>query len=91
MLLLVRDGAVPLEGNGAYLQLRLPPLREVCKLIKMPTSPAEYAAQLYRTLHELDSQNYDWIAVDSPSPEPAWDAIRDRLKRAATSDAGSPR
>jgi len=44
---------------------------------------AEYAAQLYRTLHELDSRNYDWIAVDTPDDAPEWEAIRDRLKRAA--------
>ena len=84
-LLLVRDGAVPEEGSGAYLQLHVSPRRGVRKLVKMPTGSAEYAAQLYRTLHELDLENYDWIAVDTPGDNPEWDAIRDRLSRAATS------
>jgi L-threonylcarbamoyladenylate synthase len=84
-LLLVRDGTVPEEGSGAYLQLHVPPRRGVRKLVKMPPGFAEYAAQIYRTLHELDLENYDWIAVDTPGDDPEWDAIRDRLARAATS------
>lgn len=90
-LLLVHSGAVPQQGSGAYLQLSTPPIREVCVLVPMPQTAAHYATQLYRTLHELDSQNYDWIAVDIPGDEPEWDAIRDRLKRAATSEAKVPR
>jgi hypothetical protein len=83
--LLVRDGAVPTDGRGAYLQLRTPSKANVAKVITMPASAAQYAAQLYRTLHELDTEHYDWIAVDVPDAEPEWDAIRDRLKRAASS------
>jgi len=83
-LLLVRDGEVPQEGAGAYLQLRHPPAREVRQIVIMPADAAEYAAQLYRTLHEVDARNYDWIAVDTPADAPEWEAIRDRLKRAAS-------
>lgn len=89
-LLLVRNGAVPERGSGAYLQLNIAPSREVRTLVVMPSEPAEYAATLYRTLHELDSLGYDWIAVDTPHNDPEWDAIRDRLTRAATSEAKVP-
>jgi L-threonylcarbamoyladenylate synthase len=90
-LLLVRDGVVPEEGRGAYLQLNTPPHREVAKVMKMRAVSAEYAAVLYGMLHELDSQNYDWIAVELPSDEPEWEAVLDRLTRAASPEAKVPR
>jgi L-threonylcarbamoyladenylate synthase len=39
--------------------------------------------QLYHTLHLLDEANLDVILVQAPSEVPEWDAIRDRLTRAA--------
>lgn len=66
------------------MQLHVAPSSEVRTLVMMPGDPAEYAASLYRTLHELDLLGYDWIAVDTPHDDPEWDAIRDRLTRAAT-------
>lgn len=84
-LLLVRDGDVPLTGAGAYLQWRRPPKREVREIVAMPLDAAEYAAQLYLTLHDLDSRGYDWIAVDAPDEAPEWEAVWDRLRRAAVS------
>lgn len=85
-LLLVRSGEVPREGVGAYLQLRCPPATNVCDVVAMPPQAEDYAAQLYRTLHDLDSRNYDWIAVDAPPDSPDWEAVRDRLQRAAFQD-----
>jgi L-threonylcarbamoyladenylate synthase len=84
-LLLVRDGEVPESGIGAYLQLHRRPGREVRALVPMPSEAGEYAAQLYRVLHDADSRGYDWIAVDAPPDAPDWEAVRDRLQRAATS------
>lgn len=52
--------------------------------VPMPPTPAEYAAKLYATLHSLDSENYEWIAVERPPDTPDWAAIRDRLQRAAS-------
>ena len=31
---------------------------------EMPADPLEYAAALYDTLHRLDAQGLDWIAVE---------------------------
>lgn len=73
-LILVRDGALPASGRGAYLKHGE----------SMPTEPAAYAAALYSTLHHLDEEGYDWIAVEEPPDIPAWTGIRDRLRRAAT-------
>jgi L-threonylcarbamoyladenylate synthase len=83
-LLLTRDGKVPERGAGAYLQLRHRPKREVTEMVTMPPGAAEYAARLYGVLHELDSRGYDWIAVETPEGTPEWEAVCDRLKRAAT-------
>ena len=83
-LLLVRDGDVPGEGAGAYLQLHESPQREVREIVCMPQDAAAYATELYRMLHELDAKGYDWIAVEAPAESPEWEAVRDRLRRAAT-------
>lgn len=85
-VLLVRDGAIPKQGRGAYLQLRVPPQTPVQKLVQMPADSAAYAAQLYRTLHQLDGEGLDWIAVEIPKDAPDWEAVLDRLRRAATPD-----
>ncbi len=76
-LLLVRHGEVPGQGRGAYLKPGE----------SMPADPRGYAAALYATLHHLDEQGFDWIAVEEPPSEPAWAGIRDRLRRAATAQS----
>lgn len=73
-LLLVRHRALPQQGRGVYL----------CHGETMPAQPRDYAAALYATLHRCDEQGYDWIAVEEPPDLPEWEAIRDRLRRAAS-------
>jgi L-threonylcarbamoyladenylate synthase len=51
----------------------------------MPAGAASYAAALYAVLHELDSEGWDWIAVERPPATPEWAAVNDRLRRAASS------
>jgi L-threonylcarbamoyladenylate synthase len=50
----------------------------------MPAAAADYATALYEILHQADAGNYNWIAVDIPPNTPEWEAIHDRLKRAAS-------
>ncbi|MEZ5354501.1 MAG: L-threonylcarbamoyladenylate synthase [Bryobacteraceae bacterium] len=50
----------------------------------MPSTPDAYAAALYPTLHRLDAEGWDWIAIEAPENTAAWTAILDRLQRAAT-------
>jgi L-threonylcarbamoyladenylate synthase len=80
-VLLVSRGFLPGQGQGAYLWLAY----NACAAhkLRMPQRPEEYAAKLYSTLHELDRESYDWIAVELPPDTPEWAAIRDRLTRAA--------
>ena len=94
-LYLTTNGNLPDQGQkneqqeekkekGLYLQYRNPPSRPNITVHRMPQSGAAYAAVLYDVLHQADARGYDWIAVDLPPNTPEWEAIQDRLKRAAT-------
>ena len=74
-------GAPSAIGRGAYLHIHAP--APSTHSIAMPLDPAAYAAILYDTLHRLDAQSFDWIAVEPPPATPAWAGILDRLRRAA--------
>jgi len=83
-LLLVKDGKLPDQGQGIYLQHQRLPSRESVRTIQMPADAADYAAALYEILHQADAGNYNWIAVDLPPNAPDWEAVHDRLRRAAS-------
>jgi L-threonylcarbamoyladenylate synthase len=83
-LFLVTDGNLPEYGRGVYLQHQHPPNRSDVTARQMPHSASDYAAALYYQLHEGDAGNYDWIAVDIPPSGPDWEAVHDRLRRAAS-------
>jgi L-threonylcarbamoyladenylate synthase len=68
-------GESPFEGRGRRLSLA-----------RMPRDASSYAERLYRLLHELDQQGYDWISIELPPDTPQWAGIRDRLTRAAHRD-----
>jgi len=50
---------------------------------RLPADPVGYAQTLYALLRDLDTQGYDHIWVQSPPSDPAWDAVNDRIHRAA--------
>jgi L-threonylcarbamoyladenylate synthase len=62
----------PREGKGIVLRMGK----------EMPADPRAYAAALYETLHRLDAQSLDWIAIEPPPDTPEWAGILDRLRRA---------
>jgi L-threonylcarbamoyladenylate synthase len=80
-LMLVEAGRLPASGRGAYLWTEQ--RAGAARSIAMPRDPAAYARALYQVLHDADREGWDWIAVERPPCDPAWDAIRDRLERAA--------
>jgi L-threonylcarbamoyladenylate synthase len=59
-------------GRGALLRIG----------IEMPGDARSYAAAVYGTLHRLDAEHYDWIAVERPPETPEWAGVLDRLRRA---------
>lgn len=65
-------GESPGEGNGTRLDFS-----------NMPYGAAAYAELFYGKLHELDQQEYDWIAIELPPDTPEWAGVRDRIIRAA--------
>jgi L-threonylcarbamoyladenylate synthase len=83
-LFLVTEGKLPQHGRGVYLQYLHPPGRSDIPVVQMPQSAPDYAAALYHHLHEADQGGYDWIAVELPPHSYEWEAIHDRLGRAAS-------
>lgn len=57
-------------------------------VIHMPDNPKQYAHDLYQTLRELDKQGFAEIIIEAVPDDLEWDAIRDRLSRAAFSGFG---
>ena len=49
----------------------------------LPPDPDAYARQLYAQLRELDELNLELILLEVPPDTPPWEAVRDRLRRAA--------
>ena len=48
-----------------------------------PRDPQAYGQALYARLHDWDSKGFDALFLESPPNEPEWEAVRDRLRRAA--------
>jgi L-threonylcarbamoyladenylate synthase len=84
-LFLATNGDLPDTAPGIYLQHRYPPNRTNIVIRQMPRPAAEYAAALYDALHQADTANFPWIAVDLPPLSPEWEAVHDRLRRASSS------
>jgi L-threonylcarbamoyladenylate synthase len=81
-VILVPSGDALPEGRGAYLWWKSG-APQVARGVRMPDTAQGYAAALYGTLHELDSESWDWIAVERVPESMEWLGIRDRLDRAA--------
>ena len=58
-------------------------LPEGVHVVAMPLDPRACARRLYAALRELDARAPDLIVVEDPPQGVAWDALRDRLARAA--------
>jgi len=50
---------------------------------RMPDDAAETARQLFAVLRDFDAAGVKLIWVEAPPEAPEWDAVRDRLRRAA--------
>ncbi|RMH38913.1 MAG: threonylcarbamoyl-AMP synthase [Deltaproteobacteria bacterium] len=67
-----RDTAAPVPG---------------CRWWSLPPEPAAYARVLYARLRDAEAAGCVAIVVERPPGDPAWDAVRDRLERAAAATA----
>lgn len=60
------------------------PLPDQVTRVSMPSNPEGYAQALYATLRALDTQGFGLILVTTPPLEESWQAICNRLTRAAS-------
>ena len=81
-LLLVNTPAEMPDRRGAYVWWNTSGL--TARSLRMPDDPVAYARRIYSVLHDLDEENWPWIAVEAPPDTSGWAAIADRLKRAAS-------
>jgi L-threonylcarbamoyladenylate synthase len=85
-LYLTTNGKLPDHGRGIYLQHARHAKSPSVTTFQMPTTAAGYATVLYKKLYEADAANVDWIVVDLPPNAPEWEAVLDRLRRAAAKE-----
>lgn len=57
--------------------------QELVRLKPCAADPAQYASELYALLRELDAEGHDHIILERPPRTRAWQAVNDRLGRAA--------
>jgi L-threonylcarbamoyladenylate synthase len=69
-------------GVLAYSDFDLP-FREDVVVRMLPSRAEPYASVLFAALHELDAVGVSAIVVEAVPELPIWDAVRDRLRRAA--------
>ena len=80
------DLEAELQGrtNIAVLSMREPPpIANVTSWIVAPPESRAFAHDLYANLRRLDASGAKRIVVEAPPKAPAWEAVNDRLQRAA--------
>ena len=87
-LLLLAPAALEEElaerSNVAILAMREPlPSARVTAWITAASEPVRYGHDLYANLRKLDASGAKRILVEAPPLNPAWEAVNDRLVRAA--------
>jgi L-threonylcarbamoyladenylate synthase len=71
----------PPAGRGVYVWWNRP-VAGAIRAVRLPAEPAAYARELYSTLHDIDREGLDFIAVEPVPRTGQWAAIYDRLFRA---------
>ena len=75
-------------GGAAVLALRARPAQAgSARWIHAAADPMRYGHDLYANLRALDASGAARIVVESPPALPGWEAVNDRLKRAAAGAA----
>lgn len=62
---------------------RIPPSSSLARICVIPQDVEAFARAIYAELHRCDEQGAEWIIVESLPGGAAWDALRDRLRRAS--------
>jgi len=81
--LAARLAAGPAPGVGVYSRL-VPPGGSGWLWRQMPADAAAVAHELFAVMRDFDDAGVAQLWVELPPAEPEWDAVRDRLQRAAS-------
>ena len=81
--MLARVAAAPPQVEWLFL---CKPAITKCVWQVMPADPGGYARELYARLRALDALRADCLLIEAPPHEAAWQAVRDRLTRAAQTE-----
>ncbi len=79
-------GMLPSQGVhpvAVYSRTFAPAARSTRAARRMPDDPQAAAHELFAVLRELDATGASLIWVETPPDTPAWEGVRDRLRRAA--------
>lgn len=89
-LQLVSKSAIPARMHASRLRgekiqlLTLGPLPVGAEGIALPPLPGPYAHELYAALRALDARGAQRLLIERPPSDDEWDAVNDRLQRAAS-------
>lgn len=72
------------QSVGALVTTVPPAVAELVYVRTLPSVPGDYARGLYAALHELDALDITAILVERPPRAPGWEAVHDRLDKAAS-------
>jgi L-threonylcarbamoyladenylate synthase len=79
----VREGLPP-DAPVALVSHRTQLARQGVQTVNLPDNPRGYAAALFAALHDLDAQGVAAVVVEAVPEAAGWEAVRDRLGRAAS-------
>jgi L-threonylcarbamoyladenylate synthase len=77
------DAEIAKHGDTLAVLAFSKPDERVDYWIRMPREPRGYAHRLYAALRELDGAGCAAILIETPPETAEWDAVRDRIARAA--------
>jgi L-threonylcarbamoyladenylate synthase len=81
---LINRSGVPADRVHVVTHHRVPLHLDPTRVVLIPDDPEAFARALYAQLHACDDLGAGLILVEAPPDTPEWQAIRDRLDRAAT-------
>jgi L-threonylcarbamoyladenylate synthase len=77
------ESAVPMSEIHVIAHSRIPSGAGFGRVSVMPHDATAFARAIYAELHECDEAGADLIVVEAPPQAPEWQAVADRLRRAA--------
>src|SRR5690606_29746086 len=81
------------DGQGAVVfvgDVPAGPWPAQVRCLAAPGQARDYARALYANLRQLDQAGLDWILFEQPPATLAWQAVHDRLGRAAAAFGARP-